>query len=151
MEKGKVVTGSRVKLQIAGKPIAYATVATYAETITYDAVAVLDQMEIAEHVPVAYDVAFSCSRIFTTTESLKSMEIFPKGGQNSSDLLTNLLELGTKGELTATIVDAKAETIVTLHGVKITSHNLTFGSRSVVGEDISFVAIRAIDALAAEK
>jgi hypothetical protein len=147
--KGNVATGSRVKLQIQGTDIGYATIASYVETISYDPVAVLDQLEIAEHVPVAYDVAFTASRVFLLNESLKNagLNIFPQFGTNSASFLTNIENLG---ELSATIIDDQAQEIVQLVGVRVTSHNLTFGARAVVGEDISFVAIRAIDRLAGE-
>jgi len=153
--KGKVITGSRVKLQLAGHSVGYATIASYVETLTYDPVAVLDQMEIAEHVPVAYDVAFTASRVFMSVDTLKSMTagngtVFPKFGTDSATFLNNILKVGTSGEMTAQIVDQKGGTLVQLLGVKVTSHNLTFGARAVVGEDVSFVAIRALDKLASE-
>jgi|TARA_X000001388_G_scaffold20926_1_gene13853 hypothetical protein len=152
--KGSVVSGSRVKLSVNGTDIGYATISSYVETITYDPIAVLDQMEIAEHVPVAYDVAFTASRVFLITDTLKSMSLFPKvdpGANFTTALLNNLLGIGTDGEMTAAIVDSQTgQTIVSLQGVKITSHNLTFGARAVVGEDVGFVARRVKDSLAGE-
>ena len=152
--KGSVVSGSRVKLSVSGTDIGYATISSYVETITYDPIAVLDQMEIAEHVPVAYDVAFTASRVFLITDTLKSMSLFPKvtgNGNFTSALLNALLQIGTDGEMTAAIEDNQTgKTIVTLQGVKITSHNLTFGARAVVGEDVGFVARRVKDRIAGE-
>ena len=151
VQKNQVITGSRVKLQINNQLVGYATVASYVETITYEPVAVLDLMEIAEHVPVAYDVAFTASRVFFKTETLKGkMKMFPQRGSNNADLLNNLVSIGAQGQMTAVIIDANGDAIVTLQGVKVTSHNLTFGARAVVGEDITFVAIRALDKLAGE-
>ena len=141
--KGNVITGSRVKLSIKNKAIGYATVATYVETISYDPVAVLDQMEIAEHVPVSYDVAFSASRVMILKESLKAVGLMPKFGANSAEFLTNLL--ADKNGMDATIQDAQGQLLVKLTGVKVASHNLTFGARAAVGEDVAFVAIRAVD------
>ena len=151
--KGNVVSGSRVKLSVNSTDIGYATIASYVETITYDPIAVLDQMEIAEHVPVAYDVAFTASRVFLITDTLKSMDLFPQVAQGenfTTALLTALLNIGTDGEMTAAIVDSGGSTIVSLDGVKITSHNLTFGARAVVGEDVGFVARRVKDVIAGE-
>ncbi|MBO75974.1 MAG: hypothetical protein CME17_00965 [Gemmatimonadetes bacterium] len=151
--KGSVVSGSRVKLSVNGTDIGYATIASYVETITYDPIAVLDQMEIAEHVPVAYDVAFTASRVFLITDTIKNMSLFPQvaPGQNFTTALLNaLLGIGTDGEMTAAIVDSSGQTIVELTGVKITSHNLTFGARAVVGEDVGFVARRVKDTIAGE-
>lgn len=146
--KGKVLTGARVHLMVNNKPVGYATIASYAETISYDAVAVLDQLEIAEHVPVAYDVSFSASHVAIAKKSLKELGLMPQwpAGKGSDELLLRILTLG---EMTAAIVDQQESTIVTLEGVRVTSHNLTFAARSIVGEDVAFVAIRAIDAVEA--
>lgn len=146
--KGKVLTGARVHLQLKGAPIGYATIASYVETIAYDAVAVLDQLEIAEHVPIAYDVAFSASRVAISTKSLKEANLMPKwsAGTGSDQLLLAILTLG---EMTADIVDQQDATLVSIEGVRVTSHNLAFAARSIVGEDVAFVAIRAIDAIEA--
>ncbi len=146
--KGKVATGARVHLAIKQKPVGYATIASYSETIGYDPVAVLDQMEIAEHVPVSYDVTFTAARLYIVKKSLKEIGFMPQwpSGQGSDQLLLNILALG---EMTADIIDQQESTLVSLEGVRVTSHNLTFGARSIVGEDVAFVAIRAIDAVEA--
>ena len=74
IQPGNVATGSRVKLLLGGKPVGYATIASYSETIGYEPVAVLDQLEIVEHVPVSYDVTFTAARLYLVNKSLKSLE-----------------------------------------------------------------------------
>ena len=144
--RGKVTTGARVHLQLGDKPVGYASVASYAESITYDAVAVLDQMEIAEHVPIAYDVSFTASRLYIMKKTLKDLRYMPKwpDGQSSDQLLIDIIALG---EMNAEIIDQDPDigTLVSLRGVRVTSHNITFGARALVGEDVAFVAIRAVD------
>lgn len=142
---GKVATGSRVKLSVDGSIVGYATIASYSETIGYEPVAVLDQMEIVEHVPVSYDVTFTAARLYLVTDSLKKLDYMPKwnDGEGSDVLLTNILK---KGPMEAMIEDNQTNNIlVKLQGVRVTSHNLTFGARAVVGEDVVFVATRAIN------
>jgi hypothetical protein len=145
VQQGKVATGSRVKLSIDNSIVGYATIASYSETIGYEPVAVLDQMEIVEHVPVSYDVTFTASRLYLVNESLKKLEYMPKwnNGEGSDKLLANILNMGT---MNAVIEDSQSGTaLVQLAGVRVTSHNITFGARAVVGEDVVFVATRAID------
>ena len=145
----RVATGSRVKLQLKGQSIGYATIASYAETITYDPIAVLDQLEIAEHVPVAYDVTFTASRVYLIQQSMKRLGYFPTFDGQSEAFLLNVLQLG---EMTADIVSQSVDgtdaegPLVRIYGVRVTSHNLTFGARSIVGEDVAFVATRIADA-----
>jgi hypothetical protein len=139
----RVATGSRVRLQLKGQDVGYATIASYSETISYDAISVLDQLEIAEHVPVSYDVSFTASRVYLIQKSLKGLNYFPTFGAGSDEFLENVL---LQGSMNADIIDRNAGPLVRLYGVRVTSHNLTFGARSVVGEDVAFVATRVADA-----
>lgn len=153
IERGKVLTGARVRLEIDGRAIGHGTVASYTESIGYDPITVLDHLEVVEHVPVAYDVAFTASRIYLVTKDLKdaATALFPTwpAGGDSTGFLFNILQ---KAEMQASIIDRVGtdeqnpgeKTIVQLQGVKIASHNLTFGARAIVGQDIAFVARRAL-------
>ncbi|TSC72550.1 MAG: hypothetical protein G01um101470_315 [Parcubacteria group bacterium Gr01-1014_70] len=106
---GNVVSGSRVRLQVGGQVIGYATIASYTESIGYEPIVVLDQLEVAEFAPVSYDVAFTASRVYIITHELKGrLDIMAKwpDGQGSDALLFNLL---TKGEMTGEIIDRIGE------------------------------------------
>ena len=143
--RGKVLTGARVKLRVADKTIGYATVASYAESISYEPIMVLDQLEVAEHVPVAYDVSFSASHVRIIGTTLKGQDQFPGVGTGGEELLLNTLALSSGAGMTASIEEQGGDTIVELFDVKVTSHAMTVGARGVVGEDVTFVAIRAND------
>ena len=144
--QNKIVSGSRVHLQLKGAPVGEATIASYAEAYGQEPVAVLDQPEIAEHVLISYDVSFTASRVYIAKRSLKDLNLSPKwpDGSQSDQLLLNALTLG---EMSAEIVDQTEGVLATIQGVKVVSHNLTFGARAVTGEDVAFVAIRVIDAI----
>jgi len=146
IKQGNVLTGARVKLFLNNNVVGYATLASYSETIGYDAVAVLDQLDIAEHVPVSYDVTFTASRLYLVRDSLKKLDYMPKwkSGDGSDELLASITSLGT---MSAVIEDQTAGNILQLEGVRVASHNVTFGARAIVGEDVMFVATRAIDAI----
>jgi hypothetical protein len=142
-DKGRIFTGARARFSINGVKIGYARNVNVSESINYEAVEVLDNIEVEEYAPVSYTVTMTCSMFRIIGETLKSMGLFPSNGSNTSDHLSNIL---VQGDLVATIEDSKTGKIFsTLEGVKIQSHNWTVDARGIVGEDCSFVIIRCRD------
>lgn len=141
--KGAVLTGARARFSIQGIQVGYARNVTVGEEIEYQPMDVLDNIEVEEHVPVAYRVNFTASMFRIVGETLKKQGWFPKIGQSVSEHLENIL---ITGELVATIEDTKTgNTFSTLEQVKVASHNFTVDARGIVGEDVEFVAIRVRD------
>lgn len=142
-EKGRLFTGARARFSIGGVKVGYARNVAVTEEIQYDPVEVLDNIEIEEYVPVAYRVTFTASQFRIIGETVKSLGFFPNVGQNVEEHLENIL---IKGDLTATVEDTKTGKIfATLEQVKVASHNWTIDARGVVGEDLTFVAVRVRD------
>lgn len=142
-EKGRLFTGARARFSIDGVKVGYARNVNVSEAINYEPVNVLDNIEVEEHVPIGYEVTFTASQFKIIGETLKSLDWFPRTGANTAQHLENIL---ISGDLTATIEDTKSNKIfATLEQVKIQSHNWTIESRGVVGEDVTFVAIRVKD------
>ena len=142
-EKGKLLTGARARFSIEGIKVGYAQNVTVTEEIQYDPAECLDNIEVEEHAPVAYRVRFSARKFRIVGDTLKEKGWFPKTGKNTSEHLENIL---TSGDLVATIEDTKTGKIVsTVEQVKIASLNWTVDSRSIVGEDVEFVAVRVKD------
>lgn len=151
--RGQVFTGARARFMVNNKTVGYATSVSGSESIMYEPIEVLDNIQVAEHVPLGYYVSFSASRVRLfganagTAGSLKGeLAAFPKLGADSDALLANILDLAD--DMTCVISDAagrRGENFMTLKNVKITSHNWAIAARGVVGEDISFVAIRMHD------
>ncbi len=132
---GKVWSGARARFKIDGKKVGYASGCEGTEEVIYEPVEVLDKLEVAEHVPVGYRVTFSCTIFRIVGESLKKLGIFPKED--------NIL---TSGVLTATIEDSvTGRTLVQIEGVKAASKNFTVTARGIVGQNVTFVGIRAKD------
>lgn len=132
---GKVFSGARARFKINGKKIAYAGGVDGTEEVVYEPVDVLDKLEVAEYVPVGYRVTLSCSIFRTVGESLKKLNIFPKED--------NIL---TSGDLVATVEDSQTgRTIAQYEGVKASSKNFSITARGIVGQNVTFVAIRAKD------
>lgn len=142
-EKGRLFTGARARFSINGVKVGYARNVAVTEEIQYDPVEILDNIEVEEYVPVAYRVTFTASQFRIIGETVKSLGYFPNVGSNTEDHLENIL---VSGDLTATVEDTNTgKLFATLEQVKVASHNWTIDARGVVGEDLTFVAIRVKD------
>jgi hypothetical protein len=142
-EKGRLFTGARARFSIQGVRVGYASQVAITEEIEYTPVEVLDNIEVEEHVPIAYRVTFTARHFRIVGETMKSLGFFPKVGANADEHLRNIL---TSGDLVATVEDTRSGRLVsTLEQVKVASHNWTIDARGVVGEDMTFVAIRVRD------
>jgi len=143
MEKGRIFTGARARFSINGVKVGYAKNVNVSEAITYEAIETFDNIEVEEFVPTGYRVTFTASMFRIINETLKSLGWFPSNGANTEEHLSNVL---ITGELTATIEDTKTgKLFATLEQVKIESHNWTLDARGVVGQDVTFNAIRVKD------
>ncbi len=143
-EKGRLLTGARARFSIDGVKVGYARNVQIGENINYEPVQVLDNIETEEHVPVGYEVStFTASQFRIIGETLKSRGWFPSAGANTEEHLTNIL---TTGELSATLEDSRTGRIfASVEQVKIASHNFTVDARGIIGEDVTFNAIRLKD------
>lgn len=142
-DKGRIFTGARARFSINGVKVGYARNVNVSEEVTYEPIEVLDNIEVAEFAPVAYRVTFTASMFRIIGETLKSLGWFPSNGANPGEHLENIL---VTGDLTATIEDSKTgKSFATLEQVKIQNHNWTIDARGVVGEDVTFNAIRVRD------
>lgn len=141
--KGRLFTGARARFSIEGTKVGYARNVAVTEEIQYDPVEVLDNIEVEEFVPVAYRVTFTASQFRIIGETLKSLGFFPSNGGDTNEHLENIL---VSGDLVATIEDTATGTLfATVEQCKVASHNWTVDARGVVGEDMTFVAIRVRD------
>jgi len=142
-QKNRLFTGARARFSLAGIPIGYARNVAVTEEIQYDPVEIFGNIEVEEFVPVAYRVTFTASQFRIVGETLKSLGLFPKVGANTNEHLENIL---VSGDMVARIEDTHTgNRFATVEQVKIASHNWTIDARGVVGEDMTFVAIRVLD------
>jgi len=143
VEKGRVFTGARAMLMLKGTKVGYATNCSGSEELTWEPIEVLDNIQVEEHVPTGYRVTFSASLVRIVGETVKTLGYWPSQGTSPEEHLKNIL---LQGELVAVIVDSKTKrTIMTLEQVKLASHNFAINARGVVGQDLTFVAIRMKD------
>jgi hypothetical protein len=143
-QPGKTITGARCRFSVNGQVIGYARNVSGGETIQYEALDVLDNIETEEHVPVGYSVTLTASMFRIVGSTLKSAGIFPHVGENSEEHLRNVLLLS--GIMKATLEDTKTGKILYEYSsVKVSSYNWQVDARGIMGNDIDFVGIRALD------
>jgi hypothetical protein len=142
-QKGKLYTGARARFSVEGQVIGYARNVAGSESIEYFPVEVLDNIEVEEHVAIAYRCTLSASMFRIVGASMKSAGLFPNTGQDAATHLENIL---TNGELQAQLEDTKTGKIISqITQVKVADNNWTVDARGVVGNDVNFVAIRMLD------
>lgn len=157
-----VFSGSRCIFRVSDKVVAFASGVDGTEEIMYEAVDVLDRIEVAEYVPVGYRCTLRCE-VFRTVQGTKasgpissngpnqppegelgsvkkpSVGLFPRSTGTPSEILTN-------GYMSATISDRlnKGVTLYRYEEVKAQTLNFRITARGIVGQDVSFNAIRCI-------
>ena len=142
-EKGRVFVGARARLLIKGVKVGYARNCSGGESIDYEEVNGLDNIEVLEYAATKYRVRFSAGFVRLVGETAKTLGHFPRVGQNPDEHLSNIL---TSGELTITIEDnVTGNLIMTLEQAKASSNNFNIDAVGVVGRDMEFNAIRMRD------
>tara|TARA_R110002126_G_scaffold36707_21_gene111404 strand:+ start:651 stop:1091 length:441 start_codon:yes stop_codon:yes gene_type:complete len=139
----KVFTGCRAKFQLNGVTVGYAQGVTLRESIQYEPINVMDNVQTKEHAPIGYECSMTADIVRIVAESIKSAGWFPKQGADAQAHLNNII---SSGELTATIIDSNTSQVVrNVEGVRIQEANMNIVARGVVAENVSMVALRARD------
>jgi hypothetical protein len=142
--RGRILTGCRARLTVAGKKIGFARGVTVSEGVEWTPIKVLDSIETVEHVPVNDDISFTASMFRIVGSTLKSEGLMASCGANSEEHLQNILL--TSSIMNAIIEDTKTGKVVCeIVDVKVASHNWTIDAGGVVGEDVEFVGVRVMD------
>ena len=142
-QTGMVFTGVRAILKIDGVVIGMATDVSGSEEIEYAPVEVLGDIYTKEHVPVAYRVTLSASKIRLVGETLKNSGFFPKHGTDSKGFLQNILALGAMKVTLEDVIDNKV--VATIEGVRISARSFTVANKGIVSENITMLGIRMKD------
>jgi hypothetical protein len=137
-ERGLVLTGARARLSLNGVKVMHALNVNYSEEVQLDPIEPLDQLEVAEHVPVAYRVTFTAQMVRVIRESMKlhrGVAIFPR-----------LEDILSSEELTATVEDRITGLVIAnIQRVKAQRYSANIGARAITLSDVNFVAIRIRD------
>lgn len=135
MAASNTFSGARAVFEIEGTPVGFAGGVSGEEMIDYEPVDVLNLLEVREHVPVAYRVSLNASIFRVVGQSLKQQKIMPR-----------LEEIITSADMTATITDSVTSRIAQMfEHVRCAGHSFDITARSIVSENVPFVAIRTRD------
>jgi hypothetical protein len=152
-----VFTGARAIFKVNDAQVAYASGVDGSEEILYEPADCLDQLETAEFAPVGYRCMLRCE-VFRTVSgtvakkgrgptppvegklgSLKGVGIFPRNTGSPNEILTS-------GSMSAAITDRLTQTtLYRYEQVKAASMNFRVTARGIVGQDVTFNAIRVSD------
>lgn len=136
--RGLVLSGARARFMLNGVKTMYTTSVNYSEEVEYAPVEVLDQLEVAEHVPIAYRVSLSSQHVRVITNSIKL--------RDGVKIMPRLEEILDSGDLTATIEDrVTGRILANIERVKCSRYTANIGARGIVLNDCDFVAIRIRD------
>lgn len=136
--RGLVLSGARARLMIEGVKVMYATNVSYSEEISMEGIEILDQFEVAEHVPTGYRVTFTAQMVRVITNPIKL--------RDGVVIQPRLEDILTSPELTASIEDrASGAVVANIERVRATRYSQNIGARGIVLNDVEFVAIRIRD------
>lgn len=139
----QILTGVRARFRLNGIVVGYATGVTLRQTITYEPIKTLDSIVTRSHEPTDYDVNLTADMVRLVGKTIKSNGWFPQQGVTVEDFLTNILNSGV---LSASLEDNHTGQMVSMvEGVRISESSVNISARGVVGENVSFVALRARD------
>ena len=129
---GKVITGARVRFELAVGVIGFATEVSIEEVVEHQPVEVLDRIEVSEHVPVAY-------RVSATASMVRILGVTPR----SQGFGFSLEELRAGGvEVTGVVIDSVTNrSIGKLTRVKPEGRTWRIGARTISMDDVRFNAI----------
>lgn len=131
----QVFSGARARFKFDDVTVGYASGVSGEETIDYEAIEVLDLLEVREHVPVAYRTSLTAQIFRVFGDSLKNQGIFPR----TEDIIT-------LNALTAAVEDTvNSNSMALFAGVRTSGHTFDVTSRGIVSENVSFVAIKVMD------
>lgn len=135
--RGNVLTGARVRLLLGATKVMYATNCRYGESIEHAPIEVLDQYEVAEHVPIAYRVNFSAQFVRILKNPIKN--------RDGIRIMPRLEDILTATALVGTVEDRTGVVVANIEQVKCSDYTVSHDARGIVLTDCQFVAIRIRD------
>lgn len=108
---GDIITGARARLEVEGIPVGFCTGVSIEETVEHQPVEVLDEIRVREHVPVAYRVNVSATKVRVFKKTATTFGF----GFNLDDLkaggtpLTMVIIDSVTGKSIGRVTDAKPE------------------------------------------
>lgn len=145
--RGKVGSGPRSRIFVDGQPVGYATGIDITEDTQYEAIRVLDNIEVAEFVPIGYEASISARKVRLVPGSLRGgsdLTFLPKLGGDAEVHLRNLLANPDGFDVQVDDI-INPTTIALLTGAVATRRGWSVDARGIIGENIEFLGIRLYD------
>lgn len=141
----RVFSGARAIFAFNGEIVGFASGVSGSEEIQYEPVDVLDHLETMEHVPVGYRVTFS-AQIFRTIARGASDDVNAPGSLKEQKIYPKFDEILRVVGVECVIQDTITKKILhQLVDVKAATNNFSIGARSIVGQNVGFVARKMLD------
>lgn len=136
--KGLVASGARTALFLEKDKLFYCYGCNWSEEIVRDPIEPLDQLEVAEHVPLAYRCTFSSQVVRTVGNPVKNF--------NGVKIMPRLEDILTSKSLTGTVQDrVTKKNLASIKDVEFTRYDTRIANRQIVMTDVTFVCIRITD------
>lgn len=161
MALSKIFTGARAKffVQLADgttMPMAYGSGVSGDESIDLEAVEVLDNLRILEHVPVGYRCSLNCQLFRTIVGTGHTSPVVTgtiegrMGSLKQRGIMPLFEDILTTGAMTSYVLDSGAGKgtgikVYTYHGVRTAASSFDITPRGIVGENVTFVATYRTD------
>ncbi len=143
----RVFSGARCLFLFNGEQVGFASGISGSEEIQYEPVETLDHLEVREFVPVGYRVTLT-AQVFRTVSQGASDDVNAPGSLKQQQIFPKFDDIFRIQGVDAIVQDDPKVSGKILHqfqGVKTASYNFNTTPRSIVGQNVNFVAIRAND------
>jgi hypothetical protein len=143
----RVFSGARTLFLFNGEVVGFASGVSGSEEIQYEPIDTLDHLEVREHVPVGYRTTLT-AQVFRTVSQGASDDVNAPGSLKQQQIFPKFDDIFRIQGVDAIIQDDPRISGKILHQfqtVKTASYNFNVTARGVVGQNVTFVAIRAKD------
>lgn len=141
----RVFSGARCIFKFNDSIVGFAQGVSGSEEIVYEPVDTLDHLETREHAPVGYRVTFT-AQIFRTIAAGPSTDVDGPGSLKEQNIFPKFADILRLQGVDALLQDHVSGKIIhLLQQVKTASYNFSVTARGIVGQNVTFVAIRAMD------
>ncbi len=136
-------TGPRCRLMLDGRVVLFGSGYSVTEEPIYEEAAVLDNVEVEEHVIVGFRVEGQISRLLAQDSTLKRLGLYPKAGRSPADHLRNILSMPL---FTLVVEDSALNAILEQYeGVKLGRRDWNVQPRMIATENMQIHMLRPID------
>jgi hypothetical protein len=142
----RVFSGARCLFIFNGEGVGFASGVSGSEEIQYEPIDTLDHLEVREHVPVGYRCTLG-AQVFRTVSVGASDDLNAPGSLKAQQIFPKFNDIFRIQGVDAVIQDhqVSGKTLHQYQTVKTSSYNFNVTPRGVVGQNVGFVAIRALD------